>query len=237
VKLSNSIFLSVLSLSSLFVQQDAKANLFRINVDESGGDVVFSFNGSIDTTGASLTEATDINGNPFTQTFAIRNRFNPGAVSPNIEFMGRDHIGAGDDFASSAYRWEFSPSSIKVPAFGTNNFTYSGNTSGGGYIVKGSGDFLRIQANHVYLPTSFSSGDTVTGSMTFENTTLNDLSITPGTYSYTLGNNNMEIVATPGPLPILGLPVIFLYYKGLKDKSKYSGGTKLAPIGASNSKL
>ena len=73
--------------------------------------------------------------------------------------------------------------------------------------------------------------------MRFLNTSFAGLSITPGTYCYTLVNNNMDIVAAPGPLPILGLPVLFFYHRKLKHNSRLSVGGKGAPIGASNSKL
>ena len=227
MKLSNSIFLAVLSLNSLFVQQDAQANLFRLNIDETGGDVVFSFDGSIDLTGAVFT---DINGDG-PDNMAMRSRFNSGSAGPFIEFMGRDHVGIADDFEGGAYRWEFSPNNIKVPAFGTNVndvWGHTGHSFGGGYTVTGSGDLFGINMNTVYLPSSFSSGDTVTGQMTFANTTFSEVGITAGTYNWGLGNNNMEIVANtaavPGPLPILGVPVVFYYFKKLKEKTRHQRG-------------
>ena len=73
--------------------------------------------------------------------------------------------------------------------------------------------------------------------MSFTNTTIADLDLTLGSVSYQLGNNTMEIITTPAPLPILGLPAVFSYFKKLKEKSKLRGGAKGAPIGASNSKL
>ena len=82
-------------------------------------------------------------------------------------------------------------------------------------------------------------GSNISGEMRFAGTTLDGLSITPGTYNWGLGNNNMEIVANtaavPGPLPILGVPVVFYYFKKLKEKKRHQRGAKLAPIGASNS--
>ena len=47
----------------------------------------------------------------------------------------------------------------------------------------------------------------------------------------------MEIYTSPAPLPIFGLPVVFSYFKKLKEKSRLRGGAKGAPIVASNSKL
>ena len=62
--------------------------------------------------------------------------------------------------------------------------------------------------------------------MRFPNASIDGLGITPGTYSYTLGNNTMEIYTTPAPLPILGLPVVFSYFKKLKEKAKLRVGGK-----------
>ena len=56
--------------------------------------------------------------------------------------------------------------------------------------------------------------------MRFVNTTLADLDLTLGSVSYQLGNNTMEIVTTPSPSAILGLPVVFSYFKKLKEKSR-----------------
>ena len=227
MKLSHSILLAALSISSLIVPQKVQANLFRMNIDETGGDVVFSFDGSIDLTGATIYMPVP----PNPMSFLIRNRFRSGGTATN-----RSISIAGSNSTGSAYGWNFS-TGVTLPEFGTNDNTLGPLESEGSYTVTGSGDVFLMQGDYLRLPKTYNSGDTITGQMTFANSTLNSLDITPGTYSYTLGNNNMEIVATPGPLPILGLPVIFLYYKRFKDKSKFIGGAKGAPIGASNSKL
>ena len=200
--LSRSILLAVFSINSLIFSQKAQANLFRINIDESGGDVVFSFDGSIDLTGASGPSA-----------FMIRNRFRSSGGVPFIEIGGNN-----DMVGVSVQKYDFG-TGVSVPSFGTS--TAQIDTGSSGITVTGSGDPFKIAEDDVYLPIG-SDGSNISGNMTFENTTFSALSITPGTYSYTLGNNNVEIVTTPtpGPLSILGLPVIFLYYKRLKDKSK-----------------
>ena len=65
MKSSHSILLAALSINSLIFSQKAQANLFRLDILESEGDVVFTFDGSIDLTGANLDS----------QNFFIRNRF------------------------------------------------------------------------------------------------------------------------------------------------------------------
>ena len=201
MKLSQSILLAALSISSLIFPQKAQANLFRINITETGGNVVFSFDGSIDLTGASGPSA-----------FMIRNRFRSAGVS-FIEFGGNN-----DMVGVSVEKYDFG-TGVSVPNFGTS--TAQIDTGSSGLTVTGFGDPFKISQDELYLPIG-SDGSNISGNMTFENTTFAALDITTGTYSYTLGNNNMEIVTTPtpGPLPILGIPVFFLYYKKLKDKSK-----------------
>ncbi|MCQ9203016.1 MAG: hypothetical protein JJ845_000815 [Prochlorococcus marinus CUG1436] len=201
MKLSQSILLAALSISSLIFPQKAQANLFRINITETGGNVVFSFDGSIDLTGASGPSA-----------FMIRNRFRSAGVS-FIEFGGNN-----DMVGVSVEKYDFG-TGVSVPNFGTS--TAQIDTGSSGLTVTGFGDPFKISQDELYLPIG-SDGSNISGNMTFENTTFAALDITTGTYSYTLGNNNMEIVTTPtpGPLPILGMPVFFLYYKKLKDKSK-----------------
>ena len=202
MKLSQSILLAALSISSLIFPQKAQANLFRINITETGGDVVFSFDGSIDLSGA-------VNSSPF--NILTRQEFRSATAEPFI-MMGVD-----DDGTVGKY-WVFN-TGVDVPSFGTSTDTIN---SSDGFTVTGSGDVFGIRRDTVRVPTTYSSGSNISGNMTFENTTFAALDITTGTYSYTLGNNNMEIVTTPtpGPLPILGIPVFFLYYKKLKDKSK-----------------
>ena len=95
-----------------------------------------------------------------------------------------------------------------------------------GYTVTGSGDPFAMQYDYLKLPRTYSSGDTITGQMTFANTTIADLDLAVGSVSYQLGNNTMEIYTSPSPLPILGLPVVFSYFKKLKEKSRLRGRIK-----------
>ena len=228
MKLSYSILLAALSISSLIVPQKVQANLFRININETGGDVVFSFDGSIDLTGATTGIAVAVR-----QTFMAGGSGALDDSNRSIQMGGQngdnDSIGRRYDFGTGG----------PLPVFGTNNNTYGAKPEYGSYTVTGSGDPFDIRGNFVTLPLTYNSGDNITGQMTFENTTFSTFGINTGTYSYLLGSNNMEIVANtaavPGPLPILGVPVVFYYFKKLKEKTRHQRGAKLAPIGASNS--
>jgi len=229
VKLSHSTLLAALTISSLVVPQTAQANLFRINIDETGGDVVFSFDGSIDLTGATDTG----------QNVAVRQVFMAGDAGGAFDDSNRRiSMGGQNGATSSTGRTYNFGTGGPLPVFGTNTNHYGADPAYGGYTITGSGDTFTIRESKVVL-SPFVSGTIreISGQMTFENTTFSTFGIIPGTYSYTLGNNNMEIVATPGPLPILGLPVLFFYHRKLKHNSRLKVGAKQAPIGASNSKL
>ena len=214
MKFSKAFLFIFLSINSFFNHQEADA--FIIRIQQSGADVLFSFDGSIDLTGASGPSA-----------FTIRNRFRSGG-NPFIEIGGNNGI-AG----VSASKWSFN-SGVFVPSFGTS--TQQIDTNSSGLTVTGSGDPFKIMDDDIYLPPG-SDGSNISGEMRFLNTTISDLDLTLGSVSYQLGNNTMEIYTSPAPLPILGLPVVFSYFKKLKEKSRLRGGAKQAPIGASNSKL
>ena len=224
VKLSYSILLAGLSISPFIGPQKARANLFRINIVESGADVLFSFDGSIDTSDATIEQQ----GGGGNKPYSITQRFRSGIV-PFIEMGGTNNLLR----SGTVLNYDFG-TGVNLPIFGTSNDQIDSND---GYTITGSGDPLKISQDSVFLSEDYVSGSNISGDMRFLNTSFAGLSITPGTYSYTLGNNNMEIVATPGPLPILGLPVLFFYYRKLKHNSRLSVGAKGAPIGASNSKL
>ena len=222
MKLSNSILLAAISISSLIFPQKAQANLFRINIVESGADVLFSFDGSIDISGATV--ELNNSGNP--KSYSITQRFRSG-VGPFIEMGGTN----GLDLSGTVYNYDFG-TGVTVPIFGTSNHQFDNDD----FTVTGSGDPIKISTDSVFLTPDY-DGSNISGEMRFANTSLAGLNITSGTYSYSLGNNTMEVVATPGPLPILGLPVIFFYYRKFKQNSRLSTGAKGAPMGASNSKL
>ena len=187
MKFSLRLLALFLSINSLIYQKEVKA--LTVTIQQTGADVSFDINGAIDLTGATFS---DTNGNGlYDDNFFTRSRFRSAGSSPFIEIMGRDHIGAGDDFQGSGRNWEFSPNSIKVPVFGTGTGRISATS---GYSVTGSGDMFRILSNNLVVPSTFSSGDVITGNMTFEDTTIADLLLTMGSVSYQLGNNTIEIV-------------------------------------------
>lgn len=213
MKFSKALLLVFFSINSLLNQQEAKA--FIIQIQQIGSDVQFSFDGSIDLTGATRYEA--IPGTPM--NFSVPQAFrSSGADSNRVITMGGEN---GTD-TGLGYRWNFG-TGVSIPAFGTNTDYINASD---GYTVTGSGDPFAMQYDYLKLPRTYSSGDTITGQMTFANTTISGLDLTLGSVSYQLGNNTMEIYTSPSPLPILGLPVVFSYFKKLKEKSRLRGRTK-----------
>ena len=212
MKFSLRLLTLFLSINSLIYQKEVKA--LTVTIQETGLDVLFSFDGSIDLTGATRHEFGDP---PTPMNFAIPQAFRSSGTDFNrfIGMGGRDGLSLG-----SGHRWNFG-TGVVIPTFGTNGGRIDANS---GYTVTGSGDSFQMQADYLYLPYTYSSGDTISGEMRFANTTIADLDLTMGSVSYQLGNNTMEIVTMPAPLPILGLPVVFSYFKKLKEKSRLQRG-------------
>ena len=209
MKLFQPIFVAVLSITYFFVPQKVQANLFRITIFETGGDVVFSFDGSIDTSGATVEQ-----GNSGNKNYSITQRFRSG-IGPFIEMAGKNDDGR----TGSINNYDFGEG-VTVPIFGTSNHQFDYDD----FTVTGSGDPIKISGDSVYLIQNY-DGSNISGEMRCAGTSLDGLNITSGTYNWGLGNNNMEIVANtnpvPGPLPILGVPVVFYYIKKLKEKTKH----------------
>ena len=189
----------LLGLSAVVYSKPAIAAMI-VNATESGGDVVFSYGGSVNTTG--LTQiATMVNTNYF-------------QVIP--DFNGNGFLVNG---GSSTSLGVWSTSSSFLP-YGTNTSgllanTYYGDVFGFGFAAFASGGEL-------YLPASYSSGN-LSGSATFTGMSFSSLGMTTGTYVNTLSNNetvtlNVGTVPVPGPLPILSIPTALLFSRKLKAR-------------------
>lgn len=93
-------------------------------------------------------------------------------------------------------------SSISGPSsFGPGNVVFADS---------GTGDFTGLfdPLNEIGVPTGYSSGSSLSGSLTFDNTTIAGLGLTPGTYTWTWGTglnaDSFEIIipaAAPAPIP------------------------------------
>jgi len=84
-------------------------------------------------------------------------------------------------------------------SFGTGGFTNASSSTG---------DVFAFYAYYqdLYFPNNYTSGSALSGSLTFDNTTLTGLGVTPGTYTWNLTNglDSFTLTTVPEPLTILG---------------------------------
>lgn len=110
---------------------------------------------------------------------------------------------------------EYSGVTTGPSSFGSSSATYASS---------GSGDMVGIldQEADLFVPQGYVSGDALTSTSTFDNTTLSALGVTPGTYTWTWGSGadadsfvlEAGPIATPEPKFVmvlaLGLVVLFI---------------------------
>jgi hypothetical protein len=89
--------------------------------------------------------------------------------------------------------------------------SFSGPTSFGAHLrtvaSSGTGDIIGIQGalGDIFVPAGYVSGSALSGSMTFDNTTIARMLMTPGTYTWTWGsgadadNLTVNIASVPEP--------------------------------------
>jgi len=192
----------LLGLSAVVYSKPASAAMI-VNATESGGDVVFSYSGSVNTTG--LSQIGSIVNASFFQ------------IIP--DFNSNGFLFNGGSSASAAV-WGTNSSFLP---YGANTSGFVANTYSGDIFGFGFNAFTSSGAE-LYLPASYSSGN-LSGSATFTGNSFSNLGMTTGTYVNTLSNNetvtlNVGIAAVPGPLPILGIPAVLLYSRNLKKRIK-----------------
>jgi hypothetical protein len=130
---------------------------------EVGGDVVLSGAGTMNLT--SLTN--------------VQPLFRGSSVVPQVSQFGCGLAGPGP-FNSRLY----TGSTFNSPA----NFGTGGQTLGD----SGTGDFFgvafAVSTNQLFVPSGYTSGSFISGTTTFNSTTLATLGATPGTYTWSWGS-------------------------------------------------
>lgn len=191
----NKTFLSLLVITlTLSFSPSSKAAVI-VNAIEQEGNVVFRGEGTLNT-------------NDFPTVLPGGFRSGRLAYASAIVLVGE---GIGETY-------------LNLPIFGPNVIGGGATTtvspsssSGDSFGINGSDDFL-------FTPQGYTSGDQLNGSMTFNNTTLLELGLTPGTtYVWTWGSgDNADSytlnVAVPEPLTILGAGTAIAFGTGFKRK-------------------
>jgi hypothetical protein len=96
-------------------------------------------------------------------------------------------------------------------ASGPTSFGSGGDTG----LSSGTGDIFGVQGNgqsigsYIDVPTGYVSGSPLSGSMTFDESTIASLGLTPGTYTYTWGSGadadslTVNIASVPEPSSLI----------------------------------
>jgi len=102
--------------------------------------------------------------------------------------------------------------------FGDGGLTYASSSTGDTFGVVGSSGFLLLPAGYV-------SGSFISGTDTWDDTTIAGLGLTPGTYDYTWGadgslavNIGIEPVPEPSSLGLMSLVVLAMVFPLLRHR-------------------
>ena len=165
-----------------------------VNAVESGGNVEFTYSGTINTTG--LTPSSTTNG------FAT--------YSEIIPFVGQVYFG---NSPAQIYNWSSTASTF-----------WGNSIGGGGSLKEftlRSGPMFGIGGTEVFLPDPYVSNSSISGSMTFTGT-FSSLGLNQGTYTATLPSDtitmNIGVAPVPAPLPLLGLGAATAFSRQLKQR-------------------
>lgn len=169
-------FVRMVGLSLLFVgfSAFAQAGSVSVSFQESGGDVVASFSGSVDFSDA-------VASFPFTD--------GPFAVMTPSEGSFASLTGANYG------AWAFNPENAIVP-FGTGSLVSATSQTGDDFGLFAAGNFPAF-----ILPPSYTSGDAFSGTMTFSGQTFSSLGLTAGTYGWATTGASPNTVTITIPVP------------------------------------
>jgi hypothetical protein len=179
-------FISLASLLTGAFLIPAKASIV-ITAIESGGNVVFSFSGSVDTTGAPVPGG----------SFTLAAKVNP--TVPLVEFGAGTSGNAQSYTVAASASGSFGPGGLTTPSSFTGDaFSYVGGAS-----------------PRIDLPAGYTSNDLISGSMTFNGATFASMGISPvpSTYVFDMklaGTGTVDqavtlnVIPEPSSLALLG---------------------------------
>ena len=101
--------------------------------------------------------------------------------------------------------------------FGTQDFMAYGSTFSGPGIFGNGGEVqatqwngdsagLWVEQGFFYVPLGYVSGSALSNAATWANTTLADLGLSTGTYSYTFGTNTYNVIVGDASVPTVPVP-------------------------------
>ena len=148
-----------------------------VNITQVGGNVVASFNGTVD-----LTELTHQNlSEPVPAAFSY-------GIQPDAATFG---IGGSSEFDP------YGAATNAGPAFlGSGETLIAPDSSNGDFFGNGGSSF----EYDVWVPSGYVSGTLISGSSTWIGQTIASLGLTSGSYNYTWANDSMTVnIAVPEP--------------------------------------
>ena len=175
-----------------FGNSAAKAAVI-INAVELNGGVVFDYAGNVNTTDLIYV--------------GLGSRSGGGTINPS----------SGDFLAFAGNASQYLETKFPV-TFGTGGSSGSiGSVSGDKFGIS-----LLITARSIWLPENYVSGNPISGSMAFANSSFSSLGLTQGTYTTTLPHDtitmNIGVAPVPAPLPLLGLGAATAFSRKLKQR-------------------
>jgi hypothetical protein len=195
---TKAVFATLLSAAALawIPGSPARADLI-VNIQQVGSDVVATGSGTLDLAGLTFDGTTTVA---------------EARVQPDAGL-----IALGSSAATDGYTGFTGPTS-----FGIGGNTNASSETGVRATIQGTNTSPDLGANVLFVPNGYVSGDPLSDTAVFANTTLADLGLTDGTYTWTWDDPsdpdvisgqfvvNVGTVPEPGSLPLLVLPLAAL---------------------------
>lgn len=186
-----STFRNLTLCTTLLVACSTQASVV-ITAVESEGDVVFSGEGTINLAGLD---------------------FHNGAYGDHHIAPFRSSILLGPSLLSKSLAESYKSDTFTGPtSFGSGDTSIADSSTGSSV-----GIYYAAQSFRVVVPDGYQSNDPLSGSITFNDTTLQSLGVTPGTYTWTWGSGASEdflklvVVPEPASLALMAVGTLALW--------------------------